>query len=217
MKLTNFSLLLILSLFLITGCKDACEDIDCGTNGTCIDGTCECEAGYSGANCERNVCDNIQCLNGNCDPKTGECSCNEGYEGATCETEIRAKYLGTFEGDMNSCIPPFLAGLLSQEDKDNLSMTQIVAEPAATGVLFFDIKIEAELINFSIEVDATMKDFIVDQFSQDIELAGNMVTISGSGTGQLIDTDNIEIMLNIVFEAGGITLDQPCTVLFKRV
>ena len=31
---------------------DPCSDIDCGDHGTCVDGTCECDAGYTGDLCD---------------------------------------------------------------------------------------------------------------------------------------------------------------------
>ncbi len=34
-----------------TSCADKCKDVECNT-GTCLDGTCECGAGYEGTNCE---------------------------------------------------------------------------------------------------------------------------------------------------------------------
>jgi len=30
---------------------DACKDVDCGLYGTCLEGACECDLGYSGATC----------------------------------------------------------------------------------------------------------------------------------------------------------------------
>jgi len=30
---------------------DPCSDVDCGSNGTCFDGTCACDPGYDGTNC----------------------------------------------------------------------------------------------------------------------------------------------------------------------
>jgi hypothetical protein len=32
-------------------CKDACKDVECN-NGTCDEGTCICETGYEGTNCD---------------------------------------------------------------------------------------------------------------------------------------------------------------------
>ena len=34
------------------GDKDACKDVDCGPNGTCFEGTCECFDGFEGTACE---------------------------------------------------------------------------------------------------------------------------------------------------------------------
>ncbi len=42
-------------------------------------------------------CDNVVCLNGGtC--SDGSCTCATGYEGTTCETEIRAKFIGIYNG-----------------------------------------------------------------------------------------------------------------------
>lgn len=31
---------------------DPCKDVNCGANGTCVDGSCFCDDGYEGASCE---------------------------------------------------------------------------------------------------------------------------------------------------------------------
>ncbi len=31
--------------------EDACADIDCGANGECVDGTCDCDEGFEGETC----------------------------------------------------------------------------------------------------------------------------------------------------------------------
>lgn len=40
------------ALLTIQSCDtDPCSDVDCGSNGTCFDGICECDPGYDGTNC----------------------------------------------------------------------------------------------------------------------------------------------------------------------
>jgi hypothetical protein len=36
----------------ISGCSDPCDSMNCGSNGTCTDGDCLCDAGFDGLNCE---------------------------------------------------------------------------------------------------------------------------------------------------------------------
>lgn len=56
MKFLQFLFSAIL-LCLMFSCSDPCDDIACGDNGTCDDGTCICETGYEGTNCETLVID----------------------------------------------------------------------------------------------------------------------------------------------------------------
>lgn len=50
MKKFNF-LFLLSFLFFCIAC-DPCKDINCGSNGTCVEGVCKCDNGASGTNCE---------------------------------------------------------------------------------------------------------------------------------------------------------------------
>jgi len=89
MRLLSLIFCLSLFLFSVQSCKDACEDIDCGQNGICVDGTCECDEGYLGTNCERTVCDDLNCgPNGTCNLSTASCDCDEGYSGTNCENNV---------------------------------------------------------------------------------------------------------------------------------
>lgn len=47
-----FFLLTLSFGFMISSCSDPCKDITCSEVGTCDDGTCTCDAGYTGDNCE---------------------------------------------------------------------------------------------------------------------------------------------------------------------
>jgi hypothetical protein len=86
--------LLSACMFLFNGCKkdDPCEDKVCFNGGACVDGTCVCANGYSGANCETapaapDACAGITCLNGgNC--ANGVCVCSQGYTGADCSQQL---------------------------------------------------------------------------------------------------------------------------------
>lgn len=51
MKNLFFLFTLSFGIFM-TSCSDPCKDISCNEVGTCDDGTCICDTGYEGANCE---------------------------------------------------------------------------------------------------------------------------------------------------------------------
>ena len=85
--------LLIILALVFTSCKkednDPCKDKVCMNGGTCVDGTCVCANGYTGANCETapNPCTGISCLNGGyC--ANGSCVCTQGYTGANCSQQV---------------------------------------------------------------------------------------------------------------------------------
>ncbi len=51
----NFKLGLIgaftVAMMLFTGCEDACKDVTCLNGATCLEGICQCTAGYEGTDC----------------------------------------------------------------------------------------------------------------------------------------------------------------------
>lgn len=59
MKFYFYQPFLVLSIFTLLlghGCKEKpCKDVVCENNGTCNDGVCECEFGYSGTLCENEL------------------------------------------------------------------------------------------------------------------------------------------------------------------
>lgn len=128
-KLT-FIALLIGALF-VTGCGDKCDDVDCGPNGTCVDGTCNCDPGYSGATCNINVCDDADCVNGTCDPVTGACDCEDGYVGDNCNKTVVDEYLGRWLSDDFGC-DGTIEGLELEIVQGEDANTMIFQEPVAT-------------------------------------------------------------------------------------
>lgn len=53
MHLKKVLLLMILSIILISSCKDEpCDEIICQNDGICMDGLCDCPVGYEGEFCE---------------------------------------------------------------------------------------------------------------------------------------------------------------------
>lgn len=58
------------------------------TNGVCVDGECECNPGYSGADCETFSCVNECSGHGNCDISLGRCRCHPWYTGEDCSTAL---------------------------------------------------------------------------------------------------------------------------------
>ncbi len=61
MKTLKLQLLagLFLGTLTLAGCKDECKDVDCGSNGECVDGSCVCDAGYLGGNCETSLSEKL--------------------------------------------------------------------------------------------------------------------------------------------------------------
>ncbi len=67
MKKTKSSIILfnLIILCSILSCKkDKCKDENCSFNGVCIDGTCDCNEGYEGIHCEKEV--GYNCVSGTC-------------------------------------------------------------------------------------------------------------------------------------------------------
>jgi len=94
--------------------EDPCA---CG-NGDCnADGTCECTAGWDGADCTNNIddCQGQDCGNGECKDgvDTHTCECTAGWDGADCTNNIddcQGQDCGNGECDTDdgtSCVFPF--------------------------------------------------------------------------------------------------------------
>jgi len=252
MRLIKLLLLLSLSLAVLDSCKDACEDINCGPNGTCVDGTCncddgysgstcninvcdnvdcgpngtcntttgacECEEGYSGANCEINVCDNVDCgPNGTCNTTNGECVCDEGYEGDNCGTEIRSKYYGTYIGSLLPCLPALLAGAIPADQQEALEMTPIEVFESSEGINFVTVGSTNQVLDLNVDADLTEEQFIIPEFSQDVDVAIGTVTVTGSGIGKFIDEMSMEVTFDLKFKIDILEVESTCTEIFTKM
>ena len=69
-----------------------CQDVICQNGGTCVNGVCNCPAGFGGDNCEVFLCQDIICQNGGtC--VNGTCNCPAGFGGDNCETFLNCDVL----------------------------------------------------------------------------------------------------------------------------
>ncbi|KAJ3432596.1 ras gtpase-activating protein [Anaeramoeba flamelloides] len=88
---------------------DYCDNNDCSGHGDCIDGVCECNLPYYGANCQSDECNgtfqgcsgngvvNAQCV----------CNCDTGYSGSMCENnwcdDVTCSGKGSCNRDTGAC------------------------------------------------------------------------------------------------------------------
>lgn len=78
-----------------------CNGVTCSTGSSCDCGTgkcSKCEPGYSGPNCQNNICSSTNCVNGICALKylggnlpatIDKCVCIEGWYGENCDSKIK--------------------------------------------------------------------------------------------------------------------------------
>ncbi len=79
----------VISLFCVQSCTEPCDNVNCGDNGICIEGTCSCDAGYDGTDCNiviRSLFTGVYDVEEICDTDpnftdTYESSINESFEG----------------------------------------------------------------------------------------------------------------------------------------
>ncbi|XP_070560320.1 teneurin-3-like [Ptychodera flava] len=63
-----------------------CGDHDCSGLGVCHNGTCECDAGWTGQACTERDCEYGCREHGSC--QSGTCICNKGWTGTACELDV---------------------------------------------------------------------------------------------------------------------------------
>ncbi|XP_012222964.1 attractin-like protein 1 isoform X2 [Linepithema humile] len=71
----------------INACPSRYSHMDCSGHGVCIEGTCTCDAMWTGEACDVQVCPNNCSFHhgqGECDRESHHCRCFHGYKGADC-------------------------------------------------------------------------------------------------------------------------------------
>lgn len=148
--------LFILPLFLFgaflltttTSCGDKCADKDCG-NGTCLDGTCECETGY------------------------------EVDDKGICNTEVRTKFIGSYTVSENCSnsgqAAPYFVGITAGSGISDVNLTGFYG-PVATGGFVGAVKATVDGTSINIARQAPDNDdfFVVGSGS----ISGTVITMT---------------------------------------
>ncbi|MBL7825557.1 MAG: hypothetical protein JNJ57_02930 [Saprospiraceae bacterium] len=98
-RTTLFFLLGVLLIFNTCHKEDLCKNQNCYP-GTCVNGICDCPAGYEtdeDGRCIESVCVGINCVHGQC--VNGQCTCDAGYErdaNGHCTVVSRDKLIGAY-------------------------------------------------------------------------------------------------------------------------
>lgn len=187
--------------------SDPCDDVICN-NGDCIDGTCACDPGFEGVNCDQATpCFNVDC-NNNGDCVDNLCNCDEGFEGVNCETELRAKFLGTWIGP-NGCdletqlidLPDSISISIDRSDLNALAVEitinfQELGEfPPATAIIensaFFIDPMTIDIMGFTATYEVTgilRSSGILDVESEiEVDVFGNTIPLSCDALLEVVD------------------------------
>jgi len=166
---TRFFLIGILflsSMYFMISCSDPCADIDCGVNGVCVLGTCDCDAGYTGDVCEINI---DECAVEPCAVST----CIDGIASYTCDCQ--AAYLVT-DDDATAASNPTLV---------RVSITDLAECDLFSGSLVIKESLLTSLAGIGTFTSMG-----------DLEISYNDLLTSFSGLGNLASAGNLEIAYN---------------------
>lgn len=115
------------------------------------------------SSCKKDACDDVVCLNGaTCND--GSCACAGGYEGTTCGTEVRGKFLSTY--NVTEACPT-----------GNFNY-QITITTSSTGV---DRVIINNFGGYGVSVPGSASGSSLTIPNQQVDLQGTAATFSGSG------------------------------------
>jgi len=205
-KFLLFSILsLSIGLFTFNSCTDPCADVTCNNGGICDEGRCDCPEGFSGTNCEIDLC--AECVNGNC--TTGDCNCNPGYEGENCDVLSRDKFIGIWQGIFDC--PTIPDSLLEGVDLSEITVNMEVLED--------DNNIEMVVLDapdFPIDIfgAATISGEVmtITPQTETVVYEGLMIEVTGSGTGTLVAPTTMDLAVKIE----SLIIDFDCTATLEK-
>ncbi|MEZ4722735.1 MAG: hypothetical protein R2813_12740 [Flavobacteriales bacterium] len=216
MKLKNFlPFLALLALLTSLSSCDKCrglfgrEKVECSNGGTCNGGICDCLRGYAGANCDLlDFCElyEVECIQGVCEG--GYCICEEGYELDDCSYETRAKFMGSW-AVVEYCVGLDTLGTTLVFERDD-----VFQDKFWISTLFHYDQFRRVGVFSPVQAVATPESnkFTIPSQKPD----DTSKTISGSGTIDSLDANNIEITINY-FHRGDGTSNDTCVVKGKFI
>ena len=142
--------------------------------------------------------------------------CEEGFTGDDCDIEIRTQHIGVYEGDMTSCVPGDVALLLPDDITNLLSKVSLVVSPDPSNVNLLTANVSSSLFNYDIIIDTRQQIFTIAEFTEMVSISITTLELTGSGTGELIDANNIDLSMAFKFSIG-LGLTETCKVNFQRI
>ncbi len=207
MKKIIYLSLFLLSVGLVTfnACTDPCGDVVCNNGGICDEGICDCPEGFSGTNCEIDLC--ADCTNGTC--TTGECVCAPGYEGENCDIVSKDKFIGIWSGIFDC--PTLPDSLLEDIDLSEITVNMEVLNNID------DIEmVVLDAPDFPIDIFGSAKIsgdvMTITPQTETIDYEGIMIEVTGSGTGTLVS----ETTMNLEVKIESLIIDFDCTATLEK-
>ena len=195
-------------MFTVQSCTDEpCDDVTCFNGGICVDGTCDCPAGFGGTDCsavtDPCLANNVTCLNGGTCDTNGNCDCPAGFVGDSCETELRAEFIGAWPSS-EDCNDDGIFG----ENPHTVTVSEDPASP--TGIILRNMG------NYLCLVNGNPADYDVNA---DVGTNGtatfNMTScsIAFSGNAFITSQGKLQVNYTATYDPGGGTVTDECVIL----
>jgi len=126
------------------------------------------------------------------------------------------KHIGIYQGDMTPCIPAIIAPIIPADDLEALTATELEVSASTEGINFLYVSAKGDVLDLGLDTDITQDNFVIPEFSQDVDLTIAVVTVTGNGTGMYLDANSMQLDLMITFEANLGSGNSECTVVFTK-